>query len=116
MGREKAKKSVKADSDSDIEEIESPKIPKILVKIPMRRKILIKRKKKPEKKEKRNGSPKIPIPRISKNLILRKNPMRMRKIVMKMTATLILVPKRKWPRAKRVKAREEERKRRVPVL
>jgi cytoskeletal protein RodZ len=36
---------------------------------------------------------------------------------MKITATLILVPKRKWPRAKRVKkAREEERKRRVPVL
>ena len=33
-----------------------------------------------------------------------------------MTATLILVLKRKWPRAKRVKAREEERKRRVPVL
>ena len=39
---------------------------------------------------------------------------KVRKIVM--TATLILVPKRKWPRAKRVKAREEERKRRVPVL
>ena len=36
---------------------------------------------------------------------------------MKITATLILVPKRKWPRAKRVKkAREEERKRRVLVL
>ena len=35
---------------------------------------------------------------------------------MKITATLILVPKRKWPRAKRVKAREDERKRRVPVL
>ena len=36
---------------------------------------------------------------------------------MKITATLMLVPKRKWPRAKRVKkAREEERKRRVLVL
>merc|ERR1712204_28937 len=87
-----------------------PKIPKILVKIPMRRKILIKRKKKPEKKEKRNASPKIPIPRISKNLILLKNPMRMRKIVMKMTATLILVPKRKWPRAKRVKTKRAKGK------
>ena len=52
-----------------------PKIPKILVKIPMRRKILIKRKKKPEKKEKRNGSQKIPIPRISKKILM-KNPMR----------------------------------------
>ena len=52
-----------------------PKIPKILVKIPMRRKILIKRKKKPERKANGNGSQKIPTPRISKQILM-KNPMR----------------------------------------
>ena len=53
-----------------------PKIPTILMKkIPMRRKILIKRKKKPERKANGNGSPKIQIPRILKQILM-KNPMR----------------------------------------
>ena len=53
-----------------------PKIPKILMKkTPMRMKILIKRKKKPERKANGNGSPKIQIPRILKQILM-KNPMR----------------------------------------
>merc|ERR1712083_952309 len=99
-----SKKSIRAQKKKEQREVGKgrPKIPKILVKIPMRRKILIKRKKKQEKKERRNGSPKIPIPRISKQILM-KNPMRKRKVrKIVMTATLILVLKRKWPRAKRV--------------
>ena len=72
-----SKKSIPAQKKKEQREVGKgrPKIPKILVKIPMRRKILIKRKKKQEKKERRNGSPKIPIPRISKQILM-KNPMR----------------------------------------
>ena len=44
-------------------------------KIPMRKKILIKRKKKPKRKANGNGRQKIPIPRISKKILM-KNPMR----------------------------------------
>merc|ERR1712037_283237 len=122
MGIPISKKSMPAPKKKEQREVGNgrPKIPTILMKkIPMRKKILIKRKKKPERKANGNGNPKIRIPMISKQILM-KNPMRkrkVRKIVMKITATLILVPKRKWPRAKRVKkAREEKRKRRVLVL